>query len=227
MSSEEENVEQTLFVCKECFVYKLPPRTSSAGYRAADWDITTFLWSGKISVRSIGEKCIILLEDSNSGELFATCPITPGSVESVSDSSRYFVLKIDDGRGHHAFVGMGFTERSEAFDFNAALQDHQKFLKQKKESELARKKFDSAPHKDYSLPEGAKIHVNIKTSKPTPTKSTFNTGTTGFLLPPPGSKKISPPVSQNNSQQQVSQKNSDIWSDFTGSSQSSGWSTFK
>jgi hypothetical protein len=38
------------------------------------------------------------------------------------------VLRIDDGRGHHAFVGMGFTERNDAFDFSAALQDHQKYV---------------------------------------------------------------------------------------------------
>jgi hypothetical protein len=71
------------------------------------------------------------LEDNNTGELFAACPVQAGkreaSVESVSDSSRYFVLRISDGAGKHAFIGVGFTERNEAFDFNVALSDHEKW----------------------------------------------------------------------------------------------------
>jgi len=226
---DDENVDQTLFVCKECFVYKLPTRTSSSGFRAADWDINSFLWSGKLTVRSVGEKCVIYLEDPNTGELFATCPVSPGAVESVADSSRYFVLKIDDGKGHHAFVGMGFTERSESFDFNAALQDHQKYLKQKKESAVAKQKLSAMPHKDYSIPEGAKIHVSIKTSKPSgnPNKSTTQ-GSQGLVLPPPpgssssaNKKPGTPSITQTQPQ---SQKTNDMWSDFTGSN--SNWSAF-
>jgi hypothetical protein len=44
------------------------------------------------------------LEDKNTGELFAKCPIDqyPGiAIESVTDSSRYFVLRIQDDNGNN------------------------------------------------------------------------------------------------------------------------------
>lgn len=62
-----------------------------------------------------------------SGQEFAQCPIPPGekdqAVEAVTDSSRYFVLRLmtsNDAR-QKAFVGLGFDDRSEAFDFQVAL----------------------------------------------------------------------------------------------------------
>lgn len=66
---------------------------------------------------------------SPTGDLFALCPYQPsksntnGGVEAVLDSSRYFVLTVvDQDSGQKAYLGMGFPERSESFDFNVALQ---------------------------------------------------------------------------------------------------------
>jgi len=132
----DEEYEETLLMINECFVYKIPPRTSAEGYkyallalsiavnteiqqqRAKDWNISNFIWSGKLIIRSKGSSCVIRLEDPNTGkapslissfyitkwpgEVFAVCPVNttgPQAVEPVIDSSRYFVLRIEDGKG--------------------------------------------------------------------------------------------------------------------------------
>ena len=82
---------------------------------------------GKLCVFSAGERLLVRLMDPQTGALFATCPVTePGSkaIDPVVDSSRYFVLRIDDGKGRHAFIGMGFRDRDDSYNFNATIQDH-------------------------------------------------------------------------------------------------------
>lgn len=71
-------------------------------YRAADWNLNEPQWSGRMRMVAKGISCIVFLEDKTNGELFAKCPIDnyPGvAVEPVSDSSRYFVLRIQDDNG--------------------------------------------------------------------------------------------------------------------------------
>lgn len=51
-----------------------------------------------------GPEVALKLEDKTSGALFANCPVDkyPGlAIESVSDSSRYFVLRIQDDNGNN------------------------------------------------------------------------------------------------------------------------------
>ncbi|KDN52068.1 adaptin ear-binding coat-associated protein 1 NECAP-1 [Tilletiaria anomala UBC 951] len=122
--------ESVLFLARECFVYKVPPRASAAGYKAGEWgDMGAFLWKGRLRIIEKGGNCQIRLEDGSTGELFALCPydLSGTSVEPVLDSSRYFVLRIESpdpsGNKRRAYIGMGFQDRSESFDFNVALQD--------------------------------------------------------------------------------------------------------
>nr|XP_006137184.1 adaptin ear-binding coat-associated protein 1-like [Pelodiscus sinensis] len=70
--------------------------------RASDWKLDQPDWTGRLRVTSKGKIAYIKLEDKVSGELFAQAPIDqfPGiAVETVTDSSRYFVIRIQDGNG--------------------------------------------------------------------------------------------------------------------------------
>lgn len=38
------------------------------------------------------------------------------------------MIRLKDESGRSAFIGIGFYDRSDSFDFNVALQDHFKYL---------------------------------------------------------------------------------------------------
>lgn len=148
------------------------------------------------------------LYDKESGEVFAECPMPDNpanfltAVEPVVDSSRYFVLKIvDPSSKRHAFIGLGFRERTEASDFNAALDEHRQYLRRKKEAEASKAQYEASEEasRDYRLKEGEKIHIKIKKSpnasagNKVPVQKRLSSGT---LLPPPSfgaAGKLAPP----------------------------------
>uniref|UniRef100_A0A8W7NZ44 NECAP PHear domain-containing protein n=1 Tax=Anopheles coluzzii TaxID=1518534 RepID=A0A8W7NZ44_ANOCL len=115
----EPEYESVVLVKQEVFVYKIPPRQSNRSYRAADWNLLDPIWTGRLRMVAKGRSLCVKLEDKTNGTLFANCPIEsyPGvAIEAVSDSSRYFVLRIQDGNGRTAFIGLGFGDRSDSFD---------------------------------------------------------------------------------------------------------------
>lgn len=111
-------------------------------------------------------------------------------VEPVTDSSRYFVMRISDEKtGREAHVGMGFRERNDALSFKMSLQEYENMMRKeakvKSMSDSANvncRTNEEVSHADdisqsestdistssistiskLSLKEGEKIHINIK-----------------------------------------------------------------
>ena len=50
-----EEIERCILVKNEVFVYKIPPRASAKGYRAADWNLSTPDWTGRLRVVTGGK----------------------------------------------------------------------------------------------------------------------------------------------------------------------------
>ncbi|KAM7201628.1 Protein of unknown function (DUF1681) domain containing protein [Rhypophila sp. PSN 637] len=181
-------IQRVLHIARAVHVYHIPPLTSTKGYTAATWTedpkrhlatcrariIETAIPVNTGDGPSEKLKVDIVLEDSSTGQLFAASPYTaPSVVEPALDSSRFFALIVQDPAGRKATLGIGFEERSEAFDFSIALQEAQKALgisasrsntpskgagQQQKSPEP---KKDDWLKRDYSLKDGETITVNL------------------------------------------------------------------
>ncbi|XP_066493884.1 adaptin ear-binding coat-associated protein 2 [Tiliqua scincoides] len=188
--------ESVLCVKPEVHVYRVPPRASNRGYRAAEWQLDQPAWSGRMRITAKGNVAYIRLEDKNSGELFAQAPVEqfPSiAVEGVTDSSRYFVIRIEDGNVRRAFIGVGFVDRGDAFDFNVALQDHFKWVKQQSELAKQAQNPNQGSKLDLGFKEGQTIKLNIANMKkkegvPGSRPRLAGSGGPSFIPPPPSGK---------------------------------------
>uniref|UniRef100_H2ZRB7 NECAP PHear domain-containing protein n=1 Tax=Ciona savignyi TaxID=51511 RepID=H2ZRB7_CIOSA len=210
----EDAYERTLLMKNECFVYALPPRTSNRGYRAADWGLDKPLWTGRLKISTFNGKLSIKLLDSE-GNLFAEAPVPeyPGvAVESVTDSSRYFILRIINTEGKVAFIGAGFGDRGDAFDFNVTLQDHFKRVKTDEKIEQAPV---NQPNLDLGLKAGQTFRINIGNSAGKSKPKTKTNPTGGLLLPPPPAAATSQTTSNDKSDWgEFSSASNDQWVQF-------------
>ena len=88
-------------------------------------------------------------------------------VEQVVDSSRFFAVRVVDGP-RKAILGIGFEDRSDAFDFGVALQEVRRHMDAAAASNgrnpNGSKKGATVPateKMDYSLKEGETISITI------------------------------------------------------------------
>ncbi|KAJ3728484.1 adaptin ear-binding coat-associated protein 1 [Lentinula raphanica] len=203
----EDDIESVLHIAREVSVFKIPPLKANEGHRAGEWgDLAQPLWKGRLRIIEKHSGVQILFEDGTTGELFAKADYDPAApcVEAVLDSSRYFVVRIEDS-GRKAYIGMGFIERTDSFDFSVALQDYTKRWRAgQNSSETVEGEDKPSPHipagpkKDFSLKEGQTFSINIPGKKKIATEtSTDLLGASGTsstsgasgggvpLLPPP------------------------------------------
>ncbi|KAF5721957.1 adaptin ear-binding coat-associated 1 [Fusarium mundagurra] len=222
-------IQRILFVANAVHVYNIPPLTSTKGYSASTWTaepqrhiftarlrVVETAYESESSTNKL--KVDAVLEDASSGQLFAAAPYTaPGVVEPVLDSSRFFAVTVRDPQGRKAILGIGFEERSEAFDLSIALQEARKALGWEGEQSKPAAAKEKEEHRDYSLKDGETITVSFGGSKFGRRKqqdSSSGSGAAGgdlqsFALPPPpagpsssGGFSLPPPPSANAVKQQ-------------------------
>ena len=227
-------IQRVLYLAPKVHIYQIPPATSTKGYQASTWTADNNklqIFTARLRVmetsipseRDDGDEQVsttILLEDPKTGDLFAAAPYTSErTVEQALDSSRFFAITVV-GEGRKAVLGMGFEERSEAFDFSIALQDARRVLgfdakptAPGSRGAKASQQVVEEPKRDFSLKEGETISINLGGLKgrrsrshegdkgsPEQQKSEQDalfsikpppgSGGGGFLPPPPSAKSV-------------------------------------
>jgi len=172
-------IQRILFVAQSVHVYQIPPITSTRGFAASSWTSPTQPTAQQIftcrlrivETSNSGKiKADVVLEDANTGDLFAAAPYTSAAVvQQATDSSRFFAIRVQGEGGMKATLGLGFEDRSPAFDFGVALGEVRKVLELENaaagplagRSVPLKLKPDQEVKKDFSLKDGEQIHVQV------------------------------------------------------------------
>jgi hypothetical protein len=211
--------------------------------------------SVRVVLHNHGNDCLVKLDDYSTGQLFAAAPLErdPDMIqtccEPTLDSSRYFVLRVvditgeaqsADGSPAHAFLGLGFPDRTASSNFRAALDDFVRLLRREREAEEARKKREqqqqqerqrhagssdenvassqSRGSNDFTLTPGQKITVSLPHKRSEQSSNSRSKQTSEGSVPP---VPPPPPPSTQQQQQQCSASGSG-WASFDDDSEFGG-----
>lgn len=137
-ASFEEYFSQILLSIPLCFVYVVPK--GGSGLFANSWNLASPIFTGQLEVVVNRQDSVILRVFPRNREADDTPFVESTSIpirdivtgnkilsyfiEPVHDSSRYFVVRVEDPvSGTRGVIGIGFKDRSRAFDLTAALSD--------------------------------------------------------------------------------------------------------
>ncbi|KAK4544911.1 hypothetical protein LTR36_003816 [Oleoguttula mirabilis] len=170
--------QRVLFVTNNVHVYGIPPITSTKGFSAGSWTSPTQptaqqIFTARLRVLETtvdsNVKVDIVLEDSSTGDLFAAAPYTSEAVvQQANDSSRFFAVRVQGEGGMKATLGIGFEDRSPAFDFSIGLGEARKVLGMEPNTggQPGRGAHGSGiteeeSKTDFSLKKGEQIHIQV------------------------------------------------------------------
>jgi hypothetical protein len=167
----------TRWKCDECFVYRVPPRqTGSRGHRADSWNLASPALTCRLDVVDVGgEICQIKLFDKKTDKLAACSEIIINEkgdrsklefyLESVVDSSRYYVLRVEDKKTKRViYLGLGFRKRPDSSNFFESIQDFVRFRKRDFVAKRRQEEFDKMA-KTLPSPEEEKKDKEEKKKK--------------------------------------------------------------
>lgn len=168
-----DTMQRLLFTTPSVHVYAIPPLTSTRGFNAGPWTAppkptAQQIFTARMRIFEISKpnpssdrdslSVTINLEDPKTGELFAASPYSSEAVvQQALDSSRFFAVRVVGEGGMKATLGLGFEDRSDAFDFGIALREARKVLGWEK----PKAEQTSDVLRDFSLKEGEKIHIQV------------------------------------------------------------------
>lgn len=211
-----DSIQRVLHVSPSVLIYNIPPLCSSRGYIAASWtaDKNRHIFTARlriietaVSLPSVPSdeklRVDIILEDPSNGQLFAAAPyFQPEVVLQALDSSRFFAIRVQGEGGRKAVLGIGFEERTEAFDFSVALQGVRKTLGFGETDKLSCQnkvpEQEKEERQDFRLKEGEMVVVDLgnrNRRKLDQTKkgnkcSNLSPSTDGLLPPPPSAEDV-------------------------------------
>lgn len=131
--------------------------------------------SGSLKTITIGQVCTTKFLNADGTE-FARAIIAENIADSVQkcvDSSRGYAIKLTAADGRAMWVGLGFHDRNDAFDFYDAFKEYHKKKEMERNPHLFKEQRKDAP--DFSLKPGQVIVMNIGDSG-----ATSNSGKDGF-----------------------------------------------
>lgn len=72
-----DDVEHTLFVCRQVNLYRVPPKATAGGHKSGEWKVADKIFTGRLKLTAKGEAAEVRLEDSETYVTYcAACSLT-------------------------------------------------------------------------------------------------------------------------------------------------------